>query len=180
MSLWMPKLRRRRKWASRGVWRYTHNSYIEVSSETGITGLVLFVLALFFAYRGLTPIRNRYPDIRVRRAALFTQVAVFMTAVGAFFPEHSLRRHHYASSCNFGNVSSCRGEQNQTSETAGGGKSSMTGVHASSRPPSMLGLITRSLVSPRSASRTIADCQDLGTHRAVWFRKVVPPSFASL
>ena len=30
----------------------------------------------------------------------------------------------------------------------------MTGVHASSRPRSLFGLITRSLVSPRSASRT--------------------------
>jgi O-antigen ligase len=69
----------------RGMWLYTHNSYTELSSETGITGLVLFVLALFWAYRGLTPVRKRYPDVRVRRAALFTQMAVLMTAVGAFF-----------------------------------------------------------------------------------------------
>jgi O-antigen ligase len=69
----------------RGVWHYTHNSYTQLSSETGITGLVLFVIALFGAYRGLSPIRNKYPDARVRRAALFTQMAVLMTAVGAFF-----------------------------------------------------------------------------------------------
>jgi O-antigen ligase len=69
----------------RGMWLYTHNSYTELSSETGVTGLVLFVLALFWAYRGLTPVRKRYPDVRVRRAALFTQMAVLMTAVGAFF-----------------------------------------------------------------------------------------------
>jgi O-antigen ligase len=69
----------------RGLWHFTHNSYTELSSETGITGLVLFVIALFGAYRGLSPIRNRYPDTRVRRAALFTQMAVLIAAVGAFF-----------------------------------------------------------------------------------------------
>jgi O-antigen ligase len=67
------------------MWHYTHNSYTELSSETGIAGLVLFVIALFGAYRGLSPIRNKNPDVRVRRAALFTQMAVVMTAVGAFF-----------------------------------------------------------------------------------------------
>jgi O-antigen ligase len=69
----------------RGMWLYTHNSYTELSSETGLTGFALFVLAIFWAYRGLTPVRKKYPDVRVRRAALFTQVAVLMTAVGAFF-----------------------------------------------------------------------------------------------
>jgi len=69
----------------RGMWHYSHNSYTELSSKTGIAGLVLFVIAFFGAYRGLSPIRNKYPDLRVRRAALFTQMALFMTAVGAFF-----------------------------------------------------------------------------------------------
>jgi O-antigen ligase len=69
----------------RGMWHYSHNSYTELSSETGIAGLVLFVIAFFGAYRGLSPIRNKYPDLRVRRAALFTQMALFMAAVGAFF-----------------------------------------------------------------------------------------------
>ncbi len=67
------------------MWHYTHNSYAELSSETGIPGFVLFIMALFGAYRGLSPIRKRYPDLRVRRAALFTQMAVLMTSVGAFF-----------------------------------------------------------------------------------------------
>ena len=70
---------------NRGMWHYTHNSYTELSSETGIAGLVLFLIAVFGAYRGLSPIRSKYPDTRVRRAALFIQMAVLMTAVGAFF-----------------------------------------------------------------------------------------------
>ncbi len=69
----------------RGMWHYTHNSYAELSSETGLIGLVLFVIALFGAYRGLSPIRNRYPDASIRRAALFTQMSMIITAVGAFF-----------------------------------------------------------------------------------------------
>jgi O-antigen ligase len=69
----------------KAMWHFTHNTYAELSSETGITGLVLFVLALFGAYRGLSPIRNKYPEARVRRAALFTQMGVIITAVGAFF-----------------------------------------------------------------------------------------------
>jgi O-antigen ligase len=69
----------------RGMWRYTHNSYVELSSETGIVGCVLFVIALFGAYRGLSPIRNRNPHVRVRRTALFTQIAVLVTAIGAAF-----------------------------------------------------------------------------------------------
>jgi O-antigen ligase len=69
----------------RGMWHYSHNLYTELSSETGIAGLVLFVIAFFGAYRGLSPIRNKYPGLRVRRAALFTQMALFMAAVGAFF-----------------------------------------------------------------------------------------------
>ena len=70
---------------ARPMWHYTHNSFTEISSENGIPGLVLFVIAFFGAYRGLSPIRKKYPDVRVRRAALFTQMAVLMTAVGASF-----------------------------------------------------------------------------------------------
>ena len=69
----------------KGMWHYTHNSYVELSSETGIVGCVLFVIALLGAYRGLSPVRNRNPHARVRRAALLTQIAVLVTAIGATF-----------------------------------------------------------------------------------------------
>jgi O-antigen ligase len=65
------------------LWHYTHNSFTELSSETGITGFVLFAIALWGAYKGLSPIRSRNPNARVRRAALFTQMAVLMAVVGA-------------------------------------------------------------------------------------------------
>ena len=64
---------------------FTHNSYTELSSETGFVGLALFVMAFFRCYKGLSPIRDRSPDGRVRRGALFLQIAVLMTAIGAFF-----------------------------------------------------------------------------------------------
>ncbi|MGA2904473.1 MAG: O-antigen ligase family protein [Candidatus Korobacteraceae bacterium] len=68
-----------------GVWHYTHNSYTELSSECGLTGFFLYVFAFYRSYKGLTPLRNRYPSPIVRRAALFLQMSVLMSAVGAFF-----------------------------------------------------------------------------------------------
>ncbi len=69
----------------RGMWHYTHNSYTELSSETGVVGLGLFVYALFRCYKGMTPIRDRYPRRIVRQGAMYLQIAVIMSAVGAFF-----------------------------------------------------------------------------------------------
>ena len=56
----------------------------------------------------------------------------------------------------------------------------MTEVHASSRPHSVLGLITHSLVSPRSASRTVQIAKIWAPPRALWFSKIVSPSLTSL
>ena len=69
----------------RGIWHYTHNSYTELSSECGIVGLALYAFALWRSYRGLTPIRRRYPSATTRRAALYVQMTVLMAAIGAFF-----------------------------------------------------------------------------------------------
>ncbi len=69
----------------RAMWHYTHNSYTELSSETGLPGLCIFLWAFYRGYKGLTPIRNRYRFSLVGRAALFLQIAVLMSCVGAFF-----------------------------------------------------------------------------------------------
>lgn len=69
----------------KGVWHYTHNSYTELSSEIGIPGVVLFLIAFYRCYKGLTPIRDRYPKKRARDAALFLQIVVIVSAIGAFF-----------------------------------------------------------------------------------------------
>jgi len=69
----------------RGFWHYTHNSYTELSSETGIIGLAFYVFALWRSYRGLSRVRDRFPVYMVRRAALFVQIAVLIAAIGAFF-----------------------------------------------------------------------------------------------
>lgn len=37
-----------------GQWHVTHNSYTQVSSESGIPGLVLFLLAIFFSFRSIS------------------------------------------------------------------------------------------------------------------------------
>lgn len=69
----------------RGIWHYTHNSYTELSSECGILGLVFYVIALWKCFHGLTWIRKRFPRFSTRRAAMFVQTTVLMSAIGAFF-----------------------------------------------------------------------------------------------
>jgi O-antigen ligase len=69
----------------RGMWHYTHNAYTELSSETGIIGMVLFLIAFWRSYRGLTFFRSRFPSLKVRRAALCIQMTVLVSAIGAFF-----------------------------------------------------------------------------------------------
>ena len=67
------------------LWHFTHNSYTELSSETGFPGLFLFLFAFYRAYAGLSKIRSKYKYALVGRAALFLQIAVLMSCVGAFF-----------------------------------------------------------------------------------------------
>ncbi len=69
----------------RATWHYTHNTYTELSSETGIPGMVIFLIAFFLAFRGLSQYRSRFPSMQVRRAALCLQMAVLVSAIGAFF-----------------------------------------------------------------------------------------------
>lgn len=69
----------------RGVWHHTHNSFTELSSETGFLGLILFAVPFFLSYRGLSRYRSHYPRRRTRQAALCLQTAVLVSAIGAFF-----------------------------------------------------------------------------------------------
>jgi putative inorganic carbon (hco3(-)) transporter len=69
----------------RGLWHYTHNAYTELSSETGLPGMAIFVFAFWRSYKGLSRSRDSYPNPLVRRAALCIQIAVLVSAVGAFF-----------------------------------------------------------------------------------------------
>lgn len=69
----------------RGLWHFSHNSFTELSSECGILGLAFYAMAFWRAFRGLSPVRDRFPRATVRRAALLVQVCVAMMAVGAFF-----------------------------------------------------------------------------------------------
>lgn len=70
---------------TRGYWHYSHNSYTELSSETGLPGLILFIMALYTATKGLPSIRKRHPNAKVRAIAMFLQIAMIMVSIGAFF-----------------------------------------------------------------------------------------------
>jgi hypothetical protein len=69
----------------RGLWHYTHNAYTELSSETGILGMLLFLYPFWRSYRGVSQFRDHFPSARVRRAALCIQMAVLVSSIGAFF-----------------------------------------------------------------------------------------------
>jgi hypothetical protein len=69
----------------KAIWLYSHNAYTETSSETGIVGLVLFVVAFWGAQVGLRRIRKYGPNLRTRRMALFTHLALIVATLCAFF-----------------------------------------------------------------------------------------------
>jgi hypothetical protein len=75
----------------RGIWHETHNTYTQISSETGIPGGVLFIAALVMAYRTLTRIRKtNFPATmehaeKVRVMASYLQLSFIATLVGALF-----------------------------------------------------------------------------------------------
>jgi len=77
------------------TWRVTHNTYTELSSETGLPGLFLYVLFLALAFRNLHRIRKlkgykANQDIQLFASALWAGLAAYL--VGAFFAstEYSL------------------------------------------------------------------------------------------
>lgn len=69
----------------RGAWYYTHNAYTETSSEAGIPGLVLYLMAIVAAFKGLGPIRKRGPTPEIRAMAKAVQLAMWMVILGGFF-----------------------------------------------------------------------------------------------
>ena len=69
----------------KATWLYPHNAYTETSSETGLIGAALFIVAFFGAQVGLHRIRKRGPDLLTRRMALFIHLALIVSSIGAFF-----------------------------------------------------------------------------------------------
>ncbi len=70
---------------ARGIWYYTHNAYTETSSEAGIVGLILYIMALVAAFRGLGTIRKRGPTSEIRAMARAAQLSMWMVILGGFF-----------------------------------------------------------------------------------------------
>ncbi len=69
----------------KALWLYSHNAYTETSSETGIIGGVLFLVAFLGSQVGLRRIRKYGPDLLTRRMALYTHLALIALTIGAFF-----------------------------------------------------------------------------------------------
>jgi O-antigen ligase len=75
----------------RGAWHDTHNTYTQVSSETGIPGLLLFVACLVFGLTttlGITkdkPLENDAHWQRIWKGAAYLQLSVVAMLAGALF-----------------------------------------------------------------------------------------------
>ncbi len=71
---------------SRGLWRLTHNTYTQLSSEMGIPGLVIYLAFLYQCWRSLTAItRSKYVTSDVREMAkTLRAVLVVLFTVAAF------------------------------------------------------------------------------------------------
>jgi O-antigen ligase len=69
-----------------GVWRVTHNTYTQMSSEGGIPAFILYVLILWCAVtnlRAVRKLRTATGDLRVFSIAL--EASVYTYLVGSFF-----------------------------------------------------------------------------------------------
>jgi O-antigen ligase len=67
------------------MWRETHNTYLQLSSETGLPGLTIYLLLLAYCFRTMTLIRReaaRYAGLT--RLALMADCIYMVTGVFAF------------------------------------------------------------------------------------------------
>jgi O-antigen ligase len=70
------------------LWRVTHNTYLQFSSECGIPGLLFFLLLMARAFRNLGRTRkllpaNQDPELKLYTSALWAALAAYM--LGALF-----------------------------------------------------------------------------------------------
>jgi putative inorganic carbon (hco3(-)) transporter len=71
-----------------GIWRVTHNTYTQFSSECGIPALLMFIFLLRKAFKNLSPLRKmpqspEKQEVHLFGNALFASLAAYL--VGAFF-----------------------------------------------------------------------------------------------
>ena len=78
-----------------GKWLLTHNTYTEVSSETGFPGLILFVCTLASTFNSVRKVYNqsrRFPDLtEISGSALFLMMALAVFYVSIFFAAMSYK-----------------------------------------------------------------------------------------
>jgi len=70
---------------ARGIWFYTHNAYTQTSSEAGIPALILYIMALVTANRGLADLRKRGPTPEIQEMAKAMRLSLWMVILGGLF-----------------------------------------------------------------------------------------------
>ena len=76
-------------------WQVAHNTYTEISAESGILGLSLFLLALTGAFRNVKKLRSspgyqKDPDIRLYTDALWASLAAYVSGAAFSSTEYNL------------------------------------------------------------------------------------------
>lgn len=71
-----------------GVWRVTHNTYTQISSETGLPGFILYIAILWCAWRNLRRTRQLirgggHTELDLFTTAIHASLAAFL--IGSFF-----------------------------------------------------------------------------------------------
>lgn len=68
-----------------GIWYYTHNAYTQTSSEAGLPALILYIMGLVTANRGLAKLRKAAPTEEVREMAIAARMSLWMVILGGLF-----------------------------------------------------------------------------------------------
>jgi O-antigen ligase len=69
-----------------GLWHVTHNTYTQISSETGVTGLLIYIVFLIQCWRVMSSIiRKKYVSKDVRIMAKTLRAAFLVMVTVAFF-----------------------------------------------------------------------------------------------
>jgi O-antigen ligase len=80
----------------RGSWKVTHNGFTEISSETGLPGLVFYSAALVWMWNAIGRLSDRAARVprfeEVYHTAVMFRILFLITAVGVFF---GISLYHY-------------------------------------------------------------------------------------
>jgi O-antigen ligase len=71
--------------APKGSWHVTHNTYTQISSETGIPGLLFYMGVIVYCLKGLKSVMRTTADAALKRMVVTCRIALLTFCAVAFF-----------------------------------------------------------------------------------------------